>query len=677
LGKVFHDLIPFNIRKAVAAFYTNNEAAELLAQLSINKPDSTVVDLACGSGTLLVAAYMRKKELMVSNSQTLSSAEHKRFLEHDITGVDIMPFAAHLAVMHLSLQALLQETDKIRIAVWDSTELKPEMSIPAISNELKAAYRKPTLDMFKEKSFVIPEDAHIKKGALTLEGSGREDIPLEKVDLVIMNPPFTRQERLPKEYKESLGRRFSDYSKYSHGQLGLWGYFLFLADKFVKEDGRIAFVLPATTLRVQSAMEVRKLLTDRYTVEHIITAWERAAFSESSQFREILLIARRNVKLKQAFEKNQPDCIVTTLKSIPRDTCIAKQFSDEIKAFSVSNRASIQTKDLSAYKVGQKGLKKLENMFDLIAVENFELVKLWLQIIERCPFKFNIVNKYLASEKGWIRESVRSRKGGSVQSFFILSDKARGIKKKDVWVIEELSNTAITAKHRYFGDKLSIPLRSLDRGLRRPTATMEVTNNLDYIVAKKFDGIKEFSKISIGTDEVSFMSLWQKYVKSRIGKLAIMRRFDISAPGTTLLAFYSSTPFAAGVVMWAVDVPKDEDAKIVTLWLNCSVNILQVLLKRSETRGAFLEIGKYMLDEFSILDSRRLSKSDRVELLNIFEKFKFTIFPSILTQLKEGFNFKVRVEMDEAILKVLGFDENEIEEILKAFTQLWHTRFKN
>lgn len=64
LGKVFHELIPLEIRKAVAAFYTNNEAAELLAQLAIDKPDAKVIDLAVGSGTLLVAAYRQKRELL-------------------------------------------------------------------------------------------------------------------------------------------------------------------------------------------------------------------------------------------------------------------------------------------------------------------------------------------------------------------------------------------------------------------------------------------------------------------------------------------------------------------------------------------------------------------------------------------------------------------------------------
>lgn len=137
LGKVFHDLIPFEVRKAVAAFYTNNEAAELLAHLSIDDPDAKVMDLACGSGTLLVAAYHRKRELLESSGKYFGLEEHKRFLEEDLTGIDIMPFAAHLAVVHLSLQSPIYETEKVRIAVWDSTELKPGQVIPAVHRGIK------------------------------------------------------------------------------------------------------------------------------------------------------------------------------------------------------------------------------------------------------------------------------------------------------------------------------------------------------------------------------------------------------------------------------------------------------------------------------------------------------------------------------------------------------------
>ena len=63
IGKVFHGLIPEKIRKRVAAYYTTNPAATLLAKLCVKNSSDVVLDPSCGSGTLLVAPYKIKKEL--------------------------------------------------------------------------------------------------------------------------------------------------------------------------------------------------------------------------------------------------------------------------------------------------------------------------------------------------------------------------------------------------------------------------------------------------------------------------------------------------------------------------------------------------------------------------------------------------------------------------------------
>jgi len=134
------------------------------------------MDLAVGSGTLLVAAYRRKRELLKQEKGFVDLEKmHRKFLEEDLTGIDIMPFAAHLAVVHLSLQGLLAgfESEKIRIAVWGSTELKPGDTIPAISKELKLAYRRPTPEMFM-KGKPSEEEAYVKKGVVTREGTGED-----------------------------------------------------------------------------------------------------------------------------------------------------------------------------------------------------------------------------------------------------------------------------------------------------------------------------------------------------------------------------------------------------------------------------------------------------------------------------------------------------------------------
>jgi len=273
LGTIFHDLVPFEVRKSVAAFYTNVLAAELLANLAIDKWDAKVADLACGSGGLLVAAYRRKRDLL-EKERVFTEEDHRRFVEEDLLGIDVMPFAANVAACHLSLQSPEYFTNKVRIAIWDSTTLKSGDIIPSIA-KLRAIVRgQVSIEQFTKPTAEF-------QTVVTLGEEKPEEIQLDKFDVIIMNPPFTRQERIPKEYKEILFRRFKDYKEYLHGQLGYYGYFIFLADRFLKEGGRMALVLPATVLRIKSCEGIRRLWAEKYHVEYIITTWFRSAFSES------------------------------------------------------------------------------------------------------------------------------------------------------------------------------------------------------------------------------------------------------------------------------------------------------------------------------------------------------------------------------------------------------------
>jgi len=649
LGKVFHELIPFEIRKAVAAFYTNNEAAEILAQLAIDKPDAKVMDLAVGSGTLLVAAYRRKRELLQKVKGTIELEDHKRFLEQDLTGIDIMPFAAHLAVVHLSFQALLYETEKVRVAVWDSTELKPGQTIPAISSELKAAYRRPTLDMFAKG--VFPEEAYVTKGTITLEGVGGERIPLEQADLVIMNPPFTRQERLPTDYKIALEKRLQGYEKYLHGQLGLYGHFIFLADRFVKDGGKIAFVLPATVLRVKSAKGVRKLLTEEYCIEHIITAWERAAFSEGAQFREILLVA----------EKTKPQrvsrCTVTSLKKLPRSVEEAKEYGQKIKSMTKTlHFGEVYNDDTMISRlVEQDELERnLENQYILISTYDLQVPALLEQLMEKgVSRKLTSLVNFLKKVNGHI---LRFDYKPPYHGTFLL-EPFRAIKKVDQWIVKSKDKEFLTVENRFTKEELRITLNSLDRGFRRParTSRLDITEILDYVITAKFENAKRFLK------DPSVLKEWRNYVKPRLANLLISRRFDISAPGTTLIAYHSLLP-AVGVDMWNIRGIPETDAKILSIWFNSTPYLLATIVHRTETRGAWMKLHEYTLEESLILDPEMLSDNDRVALLDIYNKAKDESFPSLLEQLKT--KFPLRVEIDRAVLRVLGFGVDEINRIL-------------
>jgi len=649
LGKVFHELIPFEVRKAVAAFYTNNEAAELLAQLAIDKPDAKVMDLAVGSGTLLVAAYRRKRELLQKVKGTIELEDHKRFLEQDLTGIDIMPFAAHLAVVHLSLQALLYETEKVRVAVWDSTELKPGQTIPAISSELKTAYRRPTLDMFAKGG--ISEEAYVTKGAVTLEGIGGERIPLEQADLIIMNPPFTRQERLPADYKIALEKRLQGYGKYLHGQLGLYGHFIFLADRFVKDGGRIAFVLPATVLRVKSARGVRQLLTEEYCIEHIITTWERAAFSEGAQFREILLVAKKTKPQRES------RCIITSLKKLPRSIEEARECAQKIKLMTQTFHSGevYNNGAMISRVVGQDEFERnLENQYILISTYDLQVPALLEQLMEKgASGKLMSLLSYLKKVDGHI---LRFDYKPPYHGTFLL-EPFRAIKKVDQWIVKGVDRKLLTIENRFTKEELKVPINVLDRGLRRPARTnkLDITQILDYVITAKFEKVERLLK------NPSALKEWRDYVKPRLANLLISRRFDISAPGTILIAYHSLVP-AVGVDMWNIKGIPEADAKILSLWLNSTPYLLATIVHRTETRGAWMKLHEYALQESLILNPNALSEGDRRILLEIYDKTKDQPFPSLLQQLKA--KFALRVEIDKAVLRVLGFGDDEIDRIL-------------
>jgi len=318
LGNMWHTLIPLDLRKPLAAYYTNVMAARFLARLTIRDSEAHVADFACGSGTLLVAAYERKKGLL---GRKIMKKDHERFLKQ-ITGIDVMVFSAHLAVVQLALQSPMWATDEVHVAIRDSTSLKSGDVIKPIQDVLPRGQSKLSAYVKDSKE----KTRWVKQGAISARKSAIHEFKIEPVDVVLMNPPFTRQEKIPDWLKKDLPNRFSAYSKYIHGQMGFAGYFLFLADRLLKPGGRIGFVLPSTILRIPSYMGIRRLLIDKsYDIEFVITTDARSAFSESTALREMLLVAR-----KMRSGEKAGDTKFINLKILPNTKEEADRLAEEV-----------------------------------------------------------------------------------------------------------------------------------------------------------------------------------------------------------------------------------------------------------------------------------------------------------------------------------------------------------
>jgi hypothetical protein len=262
LGRIFHEFLPFETRKRLGTFYTRPQAADILAGLAIDKLDEKVLDPACGSGTLLVSAYRRK--MMGGKGR-----RHKKLVEEEITGVDIMPFAAHLAALNLTMQSPLEPTDRTRIGTGNSLDLTLGDEVGGVAKWLQ---------VFGGDIMGVDIDRPLAKG---------EVFKLQPVDLVIMNPPFTRKENLTAGMK-SIQWAFL-------GDQNYWAYFVPLADSLLKKTGKIAAVLPRDFFRGEYSRAVREYLFSKnvYHLKYVVKTTKDWAFSESALFRDYLIVLEK------------------------------------------------------------------------------------------------------------------------------------------------------------------------------------------------------------------------------------------------------------------------------------------------------------------------------------------------------------------------------------------------
>jgi hypothetical protein len=654
LGTIFHDLIPFETRKSVAAYYTNVLAAEFLAWLAIDRPDAKVADFAVGSGGLLVAAYRRKRYL-IEREREFTEHDHKRFVEWELTGIDIMPFAANVAACHLALQEPRYFTNRVRIAVWDSTDLKPGRSIPPIASLPVVLTGPSTLD-----SYVDVEDVVGVKGAVSLRDEKPDEIQLEECDAVIMNPPFTRQERIPERYKEILSARFGEYRNYLHGQLGYYGYFVLLADRFLKDEGRIAFVLPATVLKIRSCEGIRRLLSERYHVEYIVTTWHRSAFSESTMFREILLVARKT--RPGPYSKTK----IVVLKKLPETLEESRRIAEKIKA----SQSKLDDEEVSIRVIDYTGLRdEVDNWFKFIAVSDLSLLDVLNLLIQTGK----LVPLNMLIPKDNIVRGVESSRGGWIQPLTITREE-RAKKRVDVWVLKRINGSYVEVVHRFLKGTLKIPKSALLPALRRVSLInkIDISSHTDYVIIDEFPDIKVFLEVSPRKFRYGrgFWSKWRDYVKDRAAHLTLVRRVDLSAPGTCLLAFYSQQQLVPPGLAWSLKIER-ENAKFLALWFNSTFHLLQLLIYRKETRGAFLQLDKYVLETLLVPDLRGLTEEKKNRLLQVFEEVRNVEFPSLLEQLDNA--HVMRRKIDAVWLEVLGEDKPEtLPTLYKALSREIH-----
>jgi hypothetical protein len=311
MGRIYHWLL--HEAKYLGTYYTSVSAATLLMKLTfaakwsqdfsdpIELASFKIADLACGTGTLLMASAQAISDVYIRDRADIGlplgikdmSTLHRALMENVLHGYDVLPSAVHLTASTLAM--LAPEVAFVRMGLFvmplgmDHGVAKLGSLDFLTTNEIETQMQ---LDYSHTEA--------IRAGASSSDAA-RATVP--PLDLCVMNPPFVRSVggnllfgSLPDErgrLQTELKRRVKDIG--ASATAGLGSVFVALADKWLKPDGRLAFVLPAALASGEAWGDTRRLIAEKYHLETVISSHdaERPNFSENTDLSEILFIARK------------------------------------------------------------------------------------------------------------------------------------------------------------------------------------------------------------------------------------------------------------------------------------------------------------------------------------------------------------------------------------------------
>ena len=329
------------------AFFTRPEAASLLARLALDAaaPDADwtdrqtwesnrVVDLACGSGTLLAASLteMKRRARGGGMGERQLADMQKLAVEKTITGLDFNPVSLQLAAaqltagntdvtyrnMGLHRMPYGATDDNANVVQAGSLELLGQRRVIGMGDELDLADQ----NVASERLQMAQDDPTLEDTVDAVSGAR----------VVIMNPPFTNRGKMGEKFSKEIRRRlrervdgleraliqndpeldgFSD--KNAIGPL-----FVVLADKCLNApNGVLAMVHPTIALTTPSGQRERQVLAKRFHIHTLLTSHQPGDInlSQNTSINESLIIARRSERREGT---RQPTRIIS-LDRMPTD----------------------------------------------------------------------------------------------------------------------------------------------------------------------------------------------------------------------------------------------------------------------------------------------------------------------------------------------------------------------
>ena len=349
-GPLYHRIL--GSAKSDGAFYTNNLSAVMLARLAFtgnfidwSDPEAVanlrIIDPACGTGTLLMAALQTIKARVAERrdlSEEESNTLHKQLVEDVLCGLDINQHAIQLAACNMTLGAPTVDYQRMNLVTMPHGPQGDGLPKAGSLEILTTAD-----DAQDLRAMIAPRRSLETLDAAQVDQSKEIRFPLHDLDVVIMNPPFTDNMKRGRKFGKDVVRRMQQHELDIRDRLeqqdastgrvitinSISTFFSPLADRLLHSDrGVLAKVLPVAGCTGSSGLAERRFLAERFHIERIVTTHDpqRIAFSENTGIHECLLICRRDRA------QSRPPTEFVSLRRMPTSADEALEAADAIVA---------------------------------------------------------------------------------------------------------------------------------------------------------------------------------------------------------------------------------------------------------------------------------------------------------------------------------------------------------
>ena len=297
LGNLYEKYLPGKERKRLGEFYTPTEVIDYILTSvgytyghSIETKD--ILDPACGSGGFLVRATRRlinrylmkfgkadKKELRDPKNwkeivDRLSPDEAKIILEsiqEHIHGLDINPFACHIAEMNLLFQTVdLYQKVRERYSDYKFERFK--------------IYRTDSLEK------TTPKHLWDYTYAAFLEEQGEIDaIKQKKFDFVVGNPPYVRVQHLAKSDK----KKYVESYKTAEKNYDIYVLFFERGLQWLRDNGRMGYICSNRFITVNYGEKLREYLLNNSIIEEFVDFKDTGVFKDALNYSPIIILKKR------------------------------------------------------------------------------------------------------------------------------------------------------------------------------------------------------------------------------------------------------------------------------------------------------------------------------------------------------------------------------------------------